>query len=419
MSILNCLKGLLILACLTVSLVLPSCSKKDDPDPVIVTDEDLYINEVYAAGDDWIEIYNKATSAKDISGYKVYDDASNKYTLPAGTSVPANGFVVIYCDDLNTGLHTNFKLTSVGETVLIENVAGEVVDMVTYPELSNGQSYGRYPDGSTTFLVSGSSTQGASNGTGNAPAISTVTRTPLVVLMANSVTIKAEFLSITGIASVKLHYRINSGSFNSVDMSLSNGSYIGTIPALNAEGRVDYYVVATGTAGGTSQDPHSAPDKTHSYMLTDDELPGLVINEFMAFNSACCPDNSSGAEEFDDWIEIYNPTASAINLGGMYFSDDKANPFNHKIPDTNPSLTTIPAGGYLVIWADNDQDQGELHLDFSLSQDGEEIGLYYYDGRPIQEVTFVGQTENTSMARTPNGTGTLAVDATPSPGAAN
>lgn len=418
MTISKCLKWLFSLLFVGIIIVLPSCTKDEDDEPVVTDDENLYINEVYASGDDWIELFNNTSQPKDIGGYKVYDDAANKYVLPQGTSVPANGFLVIYCDDLNSGVHTNFKLSSAGETVYLESKTA-VIDKVTYPLLDNGQSYGRYPDGSATFAVSGNTTQGASNGATNVPAIQTVTRNPLVVSMDDDVTITAHFVSTTGITGVKLFYRANqTGNYTTLNMTASNGNYVATIPALSAEGRIDYYVEATNSAG-TSKNPNSAPEKTHYYLMTDDALPALVINEFMAFNSSCCPDTDSGTDEFDDWVEIHNTGATAVDIGGMYLSDDKTNPFNYRIPDSNPTLTTIPAGGYLLIWADNDTDQGELHLDFGLSTDGEDLGLYYYDGRAIDELTYSPQTENVSLARKPNGTGAFEADATPSPKAAN
>jgi hypothetical protein len=418
MSFLSSVKWLFPISCLTVLSLLPSCSKDEDDDPIVTANENLFINEIYASGDDWIELFNNTAQAKDISGYKIYDDVANKYTLPAGTSVPANGFLVIYCDDLNTGLHTNFRLTSAGETVYLES-GTDVIDKVIFPALDNGQSYGRFPDGSSNFAISGSTTQGTSNGATNAPAIISVKRNPLVVSMDDDVTITASFVSVTGLSSVKLFYRFNqTGTYESLDMSASGSTYVATIPAAASEGRIDYYVEAT-NAAGTAQNPNSAPDKTHFYVMSDDALPNLVINEFMAFNTSCCPDIDGGVEEFDDWVEIRNNGDTPVDVGGMYLSDDKSNPFNYQIPDTNPTLTTIQAGGYLLIWADNDTDQGELHLDFGLSTDGEDLGLYYFDGRTIDDVTFGPQAENVSLARQPDGTGEFALENTPTTHAAN
>ena len=48
----------------------------------------------------------------------------------------------------------------------------------------------------------------------------------------------------------------------------------------------------------------------------------LVINELMASNAGSV---MSPAYNFDSWIELYNPTSQAIDLSGMYLSDDVDN----------------------------------------------------------------------------------------------
>lgn len=407
---------------LTVVFTAVSCSKSEDEDkdPGVTANENLFVNEAYASdGEDWIEIHNKNGSTKDLSGYKIYDDVDNKYTLPSGTVVAANGFLILICDDGATGLHTSFKLSSGGETVYLENKAGKVVDKLVYPELLDGQSFARFPDGGTTVAITGSPTKGTTNGADGAPAISAVTRTPMVPAKAQSVTVRAELLSDAGISSVKLYYSVNGGAFSSLAMTANSGGFVASIPAVNELGKVEYYVEATNVTSQSSVSPYEAPDKTYKYLLNEDVLPPLVINEFLAFNGSCCPDDDSGTAEFDDWIEIYNAGDNAVDIGGYYISDSKGNPFNSKIPKTNPTATTIPAKGYLILWADGSGSQGELHLDFSLSNAGEDVGLYYIDGRRIDEYTFGTQAENVSYGRTTDGALTWKAFNTPTPGASN
>ncbi|MCX7611021.1 MAG: lamin tail domain-containing protein [Ignavibacterium sp.] len=123
----------------------------------------------------------------------------------------------------------------------------------------------------------------------------------------------------------------------------------------------------------------------------------VVINEFMASNTTI-PDP---AGQFDDWIELFNNTASPINLGGMYLSDDPANPMKWQFP----SNTFIGANAFLIVWADEDTGQAGLHANFALSANGEHIRLSAGNGSVIDSVTFGPQIANISMARIPNGTG--------------
>ena len=136
-----------------------SCSDDGNEEPV-EQNEDIFINELYAAGDDWIELYNAGESTKDISGYFIYDDAANKSQLPTNTTIPAKGFLILTCDDTGTGLHTNFRLTSEGESVYLGTADGKLIDKVDFPPLNDGQSYGRYPDGAANLRISGNTSQG-------------------------------------------------------------------------------------------------------------------------------------------------------------------------------------------------------------------------------------------------------------------
>lgn len=408
-----------VLSLIMVSVLFPSC-KPDDKDPEITKDEGVYINEVYASeGDDWIELYNDSDETKDLSGYKVYDDPLSKYVLPPNTVLAPKAYLVLVCDDSGSGLFTNFKLSSLGETVYLENVEGNVIDKIEFPALEDGQSYGRFPDASANLKISGTSTRGESNGETTGTIINSISRTPLVPALNEAVTIKVEILNVSEVSGVKLFYRVGGGNFLSLAMSNSTTSYSATIPALNATGTIDYYVEATNKAGIVTNIPHDAPLDFYTYLLNTDPLPQLKINEFMALNVSCCPDTDGGVQEFDDWIEIYNAGSVPVNLADFYLSDDLTNPFNSRIKRTNATKTTIAPGGFAVIWADNNRSQGELHLDFGLSGDGEAIGLFYIDGRKIDSHTYGPQASNRSMGLTTDGGAVWQTFATPTPGKSN
>ncbi|MBL7872604.1 MAG: lamin tail domain-containing protein [Cyclobacteriaceae bacterium] len=412
------LKFLMCLSLAAGCLVFNACDPpKDEVTPVIV--EGLFINEIYASGDDWIELYNDLETTKDIGGYFIYDNAANKYKLPASTSIPAKGFLILFCNDLATGLNTNFKLSSDGETVYLENASGTLIDRVEFPKLDNGQSYGRYPDGSTNLVISGNTSKGVSNGDSQAPAIESVARLPIVPGLNQEVTITVKLFSNANIASVKLFNRFNGGAYTAINMSLSGSNYTGILPAKSTVGKMEYYIEVSGTNGKTSFKPASAPANVYDYLLNTDALPQLVVNEFMAYSTSCCPDTSSGINEYDDWIEIYNKGNVAVNIGGMYLSDSKSDPFKAKIPTDNPALTTIAPGGYLLLWADNTPSQGPLHLNFGLSNAGEDVGLFYLDGRTIDAYTYGAQSENISWGRITDGAATWKAFSTPTPGTSN
>jgi len=127
------------------------------------------------------------------------------------------------------------------------------------------------------------------------------------------------------------------------------------------------------------------------------EIP-LAINEFMASNSNSVQDPQ---DQYDDWVEIHNYGIDAIDIGGMYLTDDLSDTTKWRIPANNTAATTIPAGGYLLIWADNDTTDAGLHANFKLSADGEEIGLFDSNGITlIDSITFGNRMTNNVPAAT-------------------
>ncbi len=124
--------------------------------------------------------------------------------------------------------------------------------------------------------------------------------------------------------------------------------------------------------------------------------------------------------EYDDWIEIYNSGASAVNLAGYYITDDDSIPTKYQIPFTNSSKTTIPAGGFIVLWADKTPGQGEDHLGFSLSSKGERIQLHLSDGITlVDKCKFGKQTGTISEGLDVDGGLNYIPFGSPTPGASN
>jgi hypothetical protein len=82
----------------------------------------------------------------------------------------------------------------------------------------------------------------------------------------------------------------------------------------------------------------------------------------------------------------------------------------------------LAAGGFLLVWCDNDENDGPLHTNFKLSGSGEEIGLF---GRlaagndVIDSHVFGVQATDTSMGRSPDGGAGWQYFSPPTPGASN
>ncbi len=141
----------------------------------------------------------------------------------------------------------------------------------------------------------------------------------------------------------------------------------------------------------------------------------IYINEFMADNDAITTDESG---EFEDWIELYNAGSSVVDIGGFFITDDYSDVFKFQIP-TGDSTTKIQPGGFLVLWADDDINDGALHIGIKLSKDGEKIRLTDRDSILVDSISFGAQTTDISMGRLTDGGATWTSFSSPTPNTSN
>ncbi|GAB1857570.1 hypothetical protein MHTCC0001_24060 [Flavobacteriaceae bacterium MHTCC 0001] len=202
----------------------------------------------------------------------------------------------------------------------------------------------------------------------------------------------------------------------------SKGTYFSKIPLkLSAEALPGFkFVRWEGDVNSTSI--NIAPTFTTNASVTAIFEPfvaarnTVVINEVQGKNDNTIADENG---EFDDWIEIYNPTSTPINLAGLYFSDNLSEPLKWQIPDTNPSKTTVPAKGFLLLWADKDLNQGENHLNFKLKGSDQVIITYEDRITKKQSIEFFNIDADESYGANTDGSANFIKFTTPTPNASN
>lgn len=177
---------------------------------------------------------------------------------------------------------------------------------------------------------------------------------------------------------------------NNEDGSAGDGIY--GISVSSGSSGFQYYIYAKND-DAVSFSPERAAYEYYSLAVSGD----LVINEFMADNETTVTDPDG---EYDDWIELFNNSNAEILLEGYFLSDDGDDISQWSFPDT-----AISANGYLIVWADKDEDQQGLHANFKLSSSGETIYLSNSDTTIIDEISYTNQTTDISFGRYPNGTG--------------
>lgn len=142
----------------------------------------------------------------------------------------------------------------------------------------------------------------------------------------------------------------------------------------------------------------------------------VFINEFLASNTVGATDENG---QHDDWLELFNASNNPMDIGGMYLTDDLGQPTKWKIPDTNPTKTTIAPGGFLLFWLDGEPVQGVLHANFKLGAGGEDIGLFDAAGNRVDGLSFGPQTANISFGRSSDGGSDFQFFINPTPLASN
>ena len=370
---------------------------------------------------DWIELYNGEETAVNLEGFYLSDDPLNltQYPIPAGVSIPAGGFLLFYADnDPEQGdLHTNFGLKAGGETIFLVAADGtSIVDTYDFGLQTADVSEGRLPDGTDNWTFFTTPTPGLSNSFVPPMIIGTM-HLPTTPESMEEVLVRADISDNDGAIIAATLYYSSTGSFNSVPMVLSLGdTYEAMIPGFAGGTLVDYYITAEDNHGLRTSDPQGAPSMVYSYVVSYTP-PALVINEFMARNTATLEDPDEPGE-YPDWIEIYNMGSEAVDLSGMYLSDDPAESRKYEIP----AGLVVPANDFILFYADDESGQGAQHTNFRLNDEGESIWLFASDANGnllIDSYTYSTQVSDISEGRCPDGTGEWQFFVSPTPGGVN
>ena len=106
--------------------------------------------------EDWIELYNTTNFPISTAGLFLTDSAGilHKWELPNHT-IPDNGYAIIWADeDGGQGdMHANFKLSNLGEQLILTNTDSVLIDSITYLPQADDIAFARSPNGSGSFII--------------------------------------------------------------------------------------------------------------------------------------------------------------------------------------------------------------------------------------------------------------------------
>ncbi len=148
----------------------------------------------------------------------------------------------------------------------------------------------------------------------------------------------------------------------------------------------------------------------------------LKINEIMARGSGFFNEliHKTSTRSGCDWVELYNTGGDTLLLekGKWFITESVGDNKKFEIP----AVKILPYG-HLILWCDGmDTTVSQIHTNFSLSKDGENLWLFYQADAGlvvVDHLSFSYQESNTSIGRKPDGSEKWITFSRPSPGRVN
>lgn len=438
----------------------------------LMASNNVAVFDDFFEADDWVEIYNPGGLLQ-MAGYHLSDDPNNltKYTFPdtdpGSTYVTPGGHLLVWLDkdSVQGVLHANFKLSADNEGVWLTAPDGvTVLDFVEYPPQQTDISYGRSCDGCPDWEYFNVPTPEATNQQQVVPAATLYINE---VLLDNTSNLVDEFMELepwleifnpnaeqvnlsgyTLVSSLGESYTLpnNDPVATTVEGDgflllwldgepLEGGHHLGFEATSQAQtftlvapdmtvvdeypAQVSFANISWGrtTDGAAASDWFDIPTPRVTNSLLIVPADPVVLNECQSSNAGGFLDPYN---EADDWVEIHNLSNVPVNLAGYYLTDRLNNPTKWRFPLDAGDSTVVEPFGYVVLWADEEGNQGWNHTNFRLNNNGEALVLRSPDGFTIADsVHFGASTAGDSFARLPNGLGPFVWVSEPTPGECN
>jgi len=375
----------------------------------------IKINEIESSGGtpgDWIELYNPTNSVVNVSGYVVKDsDDTHVYVIPTGTTIAAQGYLVIDESSLGFGLggEDAVRLFRANGTTLVDSYNWTAHAATTY---------GRCPDGTGSLVNTAASTKGTAN---NCAAATTAVVINEVESNGDPAGDWVEFYN-TSAATVDLSgyvFRDNQdGSDHSyvipTGTTIAPGGFLVLLESqfgygLGTDDSARLFAPGGATlVASYSWGPHAAttyarcPDGTGEFRTSTTSTRGAAND--CAVSVRINEVESNGGTP-GDWVELFNAGATTVDLSGYVFRDN-----NNAAGYVLPSGTTIAANGYLVL--------EEAQFGFGLGG-GDAARLFAPDGTTLIDSYVWTAHASTTYGRCVNGSGAFTTTTAPTKGAAN
>lgn len=337
---------------------------------------------------DYIELINVTNVAVSLNGWTLTDniEIDDKYEFPSSASIPVGGRLILWLDDPTfPGLATtNFTLKGTGEEVALFN-DGTLIDHLQFGPQIADLPISRMPDGSGAWMLS-QPTPNAANIALPPSAFGVPAALRLNEWLAtNSLGSKFDWLEI-----------YNPSTNGIVDMAglvitdaITNSPTTPAIPALSFIASGDRFqfwcddvtnvadhlaiklsstsgetitiyepdratIIDRVTFGAQTGDvsmgrlPDGGPDFFY-FPTTNNMSPGMA-NKWQSLTNVVINEVLTHTDlPLEDAIELFNPTATPIDISHWYISNEEEFPLKFRIP----AGTVIPAFGFKVFYEQN------------------------------------------------------------------
>lgn len=371
----------------------------------------IRINEIESSGGepgDWVELFNPGPQRVDLGSFAFSDnDDSHTYTIPTGTFIEAGGYYVLEEASFGFGLGG-------ADSARLFSPSGALADSYGWTAHAS-TTYGRCPNSTGTFAETTAPSKGSPNVCG------TVITTVHINEVESSGGTPGDWFELVNLGSTT----VDLVGWSMLDNDDTHQRYV--FPAGSAIAPGGYLVVEEAQfgfglgaadsvrlfdAGGT---PYESFAWTAHATTTYGRCPNGVGPFVTSTTSTKGTTNDCGSpiriNEVEsnegvpgDWVELFNPTSSAVDVAGLVVRDnDDAHTF------TIPAGTSIAAGGYLVI------DEATLGFGFG---SGDSARLFDSASVLIDAFAWTAHA-STSWGRCPNGNGSFAETVNVTRGAVN
>jgi hypothetical protein len=410
---------------------------------------------------DWIELCNTSNSPISLLDYSIAESSSSRFIFPDAIIEPGE-YMVVYCCLALEGVQsdhfcTDFKLSKSGTTLILSSDKS-TLQQLRVPALETDISYGIDSEG--TYAYFAEPTPGEKNAAqsyaglaelesdktvqltitevlprsassddpygwaeiynaGSGPvglsdyyitedlSDPTKARLPEMQLGAGEYAV-VRFTGNAGEAEVPFKLSSNetllaiSNNFGAV---LDSISWDAAVPSGISAGRADggdpvYFLTPTpGAANGT--------DGIDNVKLSAGTA-GVQISEVLLSNAYSIIDADG---ERSPWVELYNPSGSAVSLKGYALSDREDNPLKWMLPEIE-----VAPGSYITVFlSGKDRKDTELHTNFRIGSGDGKLCLTSMADGTIQTLDLpADRRDNISYGLSPDGQWLYFLQPTPS-----